>query len=411
MINLEISDKCFNEIYLKHMIYNQKRYQHYFGGSSSGKSYSMGQRTILDVLAGRNYLVVRNVATTIRKSVFNEITKAITFFKVNNLFDINKTDLIITCNINQSQIMFTGLDDVEKVKSITPIKGVITDIWVEEATECKLKDIKQLDKRLRGRSKFKKRMTFSYNPVLKTSWLYTEYFIGLWQDDKQYVENEDISILKTTYKDNSFLAEDDIKALENERDPYYYDVYTLGNWGVLGAVIFKNWKVQDFDINQFGKYYNGSDWGFSDDPFAFVRVAEERNKIYICKEIQATNLSNEESGNLVKEIIDRELITCDSAEPKSVDDWKRMRVNAKAAKKGPGSIEHGIKWLQSKEIIIHPSCQATINEFSMYKFKEDKDGNVLPIPVDKNNHSIDALRYALEDVMSEKKIRFRKGLY
>lgn len=411
MINIEISSKCFNKVYLEYMFNNEKRYQHYFGGSSSGKSYALAQRTILDILEGRNYLVVRNTATTIRKSVFNEITKAITSFKVSDYFEINKTDLIITCKINQMQIMFTGLDDVEKVKSITPIKGVITDVWVEEATECSYKDIKQLDKRLRGRSKFKKRMTFSYNPVLKISWLYNEYFIGLWQDGKQYVENEDVSILKTIYLDNRFLTQDDIKALETETDTYYYDVYTLGNWGVLGAVIFKNWKVQNFDREQFGKYYNGADWGFSDDPFAFVRVAEERNTIYICNEIQATGLSNEESGNLVKELINKEIITCDSSEPKSIEDWKRQKINAKAAKKGPGSIEHGIKWLQSKTIIVHPSCQSIINEFGQYKFKEDKEGNVLPIAVDKNNHGIDALRYALEDVMSEKKIRTRKGLY
>lgn len=411
MINLEVSESFFNPIYLKRMIYNQKRYQHYFGGSSSGKSYSLAQRCVLDVMDGRNYLIVRNTAATIKKSVFNEITKSISAFKINDYFTINKSDMIVTCKLSGSQIMFTGLDDVEKVKSITPVKGVITDIWVEEATECQYKDIKQLDKRLRGKSKFKKRMTFSYNPVLKTSWLYTEYFNGLWQDDKQYAESEDVSILKTTYKDNHFLADDDIKAMENESDPYYYNVYTLGNWGVLGAVIFKNYEVRDFDTEQFGIYNNGCDWGFSDDPFAFVRVAYERNIIYICKEILGVGLSNEESGNLVKPIIDKEIITCDSAEPKSINDYLKMRINAKGAKKGPGSIEHGIKWLQSKKIIVHPECKGMLEELSKYKFKEDKNGDVLPIPVDKDNHLIDALRYALEDVMSDKKVRTRKGLY
>lgn len=413
MIELNIDENVFNPIYLEHMIYNENRYQHYFGGSSSGKSYSLAQRTVIDVLNGRNYLIVRNVQNTIKRSVFNEITKAINFFEVKKYFNINMTDLIITCTLNQSQILFTGLDDVEKVKSITPVKGVLTDIWVEEATETQLSDIKQLNKRLRGRSQFKKRMTFSYNPVLKTSWLYKEYF-SIYQDDKQYVEKDDVSILKTTYLDNLFLAQDDIEAMENETDPYYYDVYTLGNWGVLGSVIFKNWKVEDFDSSAFDKYANGVDWGFSADPFAFVRVAYDvrRKKIWICNDIQGQELSNEESADLIRPLVERELVTCDSAEPKSVADYQRKyKINAKGAKKGKGSLEHGIKWLQSMEIIVHPSCQNIRNELSVYKWKEDKSGNALPIPVDRDNHSIDALRYALEDVMTERKITTRRGLY
>jgi phage terminase large subunit len=414
MIELNISEKCFNPIYLEHMMDNQNRKQHYFGGSSSGKSYSLAQRTIIDVLEGRNYLICRNVANTIKRSVFNEIVKAINNFEVADYFDINKSDFVITCNINQSQILFTGLDDTEKVKSITPIKGVLTDIWIEEATECNLKAIKQLEKRLRGRSKFKKRMTFSYNPVLKTSWLYTEYFNGLWQDDKQFVEGNDVSILKTTYKDNLFLTQDDIDGMENETDPYYYEVYTLGNWGVLGAVIFKNWKVEEFDKDSFGQYRHGADWGFSDDPFAYVRASVDelrKKRLYICDDIQAIGLSNDEAAELIRPIVKSSLLTADSSEPKSVDQFKSLRINAKGAKKGPGSIEFGIKYLQGLEIIVHPSCQNIINELSTYKFKEDKQGNVLPIPVDKNNHGIDALRYALENDMTERKVKTRRGLY
>lgn len=223
-INLEINPGVFNPIYLKHQLNNNNRYQIYFGGSSSGKSFSLAQRTVLDVFKGnRNYLIVRNVQSTLKRSCLNEITKAISNFKLNEYFQVNKTDMIITCKLNNKQILFCGLDDVEKVKSITPIDGVITDIWVEEATETDYKAVKQLDKRLRGKSKVVKRLTLSFNPILKDHWLYTEYF-DIWEDDKQYVEKDNVSILKTTYKDNKFLAEDDIKALENESDKYYYEV-------------------------------------------------------------------------------------------------------------------------------------------------------------------------------------------
>ncbi|WP_286910731.1 PBSX family phage terminase large subunit [Clostridium sp. UBA1652] len=408
-INIEIDSKVFNPIYYKRQFKNNNRYQIYFGGSSSGKSFSLAQRTVLDVLNGkRNYLIVRNVQSTIKRSCLNEITKAISAFKVNEYFEVNKTDMIITCKLNKKQILFCGLDDVEKIKSITPIDGVITDIWVEEATETEYKAVKQLDKRLRGRSEVTKRLTLSFNPILKDHWLYTEYF-DIWEDNKQYVEKNNVSILKTTYKDNKFLTKDDIEALENETDKYYYEVYTLGNWGVLGAVIFKNWKVLDFsDIEKtFDNHRHGIDWGFADDPFAYIKshYDKTRKKIYICDEIEAVGLLNEESAPMVKDKAGSSKVTCDNAEPKSVSDYKRLRVNAKAAKKGPGSIEFGIKFLQGLEIIIHPRCQNFKNEVSKYKYKEDKNGNVLPIPVDKDNHLIDALRYSLEDDMVQNKVK------
>lgn len=417
-INLDIDPKVFNPIYLKHQFNNINRYQIYFGGSSSGKSFSLAQRAVLDVLGGkRNYLIVRNVQSTIKRSVLNEITKAINSFGLNNnpnhkdWFDINKTDMIITCNINRKQILFCGLDDVEKVKSITPIDGVITDIWVEEATECEYKDIKQLDKRLRGRSSVIKRLTLSFNPILKDHWLFTEYF-GIWEDDKQYVEKDNVSILKTTYKDNNFLTADDIAALENETDKYYYEVYTLGNWGTLGAVIFKNWKVEDFsEIEKtFDNYRHGVDWGFAEDPFAYIKphYDKTRKRLYICDEIEAVGLLNSESAPMVKEKAGHERVICDSAEPKSVAEYKSLNINAKGAKKGPGSIEYGIKFLQGLEIIIHPRCKAFKAEINKYKYKEDKNGNVLPIPVDKDNHLIDALRYGMEDDMKQSSMKIFK---
>ncbi|HBG7734044.1 TPA: PBSX family phage terminase large subunit [Clostridioides difficile] len=411
-INLEINPDVFNPIYLKHQLNNNNRYQIYFGGSSSGKSFSLAQRTVLDVFKGnRNYLIVRNVQSTLKRSCLNEITKAINNFKLNEYFQVNKTNMIITCKLNNKQILFCGLDDVEKVKSITPIDGVIIDIWVEEATETDYKAVKQLDKRLRGKSKVVKRLTLSFNPILKDHWLYTEYF-DIWEDDKQYVEKDNVSILKTTYKDNKFLAEDDIKALENESDKYYYEVYTLGNWGVLGAVIFKNWRVEDFsDIEStFDNFRHGIDWGFADDPFAYVKSHYDRmrRKLYICDEIEAVGLLNREAAPLVSKKANGDLVICDNASPKDVAEFSDLRINAVSARKGAGSIEYGIKFLQGLEIIIHPRCQNFKNEINKYKYKEDKNGNILPIAVDKDNHLIDALRYSLENDMEYGGISFLK---
>lgn len=403
MIQLEISRDRFNEVYLEHCLSNQNRYQILFGGSSSGKSVSLAQRTVLDVFGGkRNYLVVRNTQKTLRQSCYNEIVKQIGEFELTPYFDVNKSDLVITCRLNRRQILFAGLDDPEKIKSITPASGVITDVWIEEATECERSAVKQLDKRLRGVSEVTKRLTLSFNPILRDHWIYTEYF-DIWRDDAQYVESAErnLSILKTTYKDNRFLMPDDIWNLENESDPYYYEVYTLGNWGVLAAVIFRNWRVEDFSAieHRFPSYRHGADWGFGVDPFAYVKIHYDktRKRLYVCHEICGVGLLNEESAKLVRPLSGQDRVVCDSAEPKSIAEWRQFGINAAGAEKGPGSIEHGIKFLQGLEIIIHPRCQQAKNEFSKYKYKQDKNGSALPIALDRDNHIIDAIRYATED--------------
>lgn len=407
-MKLKIDPKVFNDVYRKRQLNNQNRYQIYYGGSSSGKSYSLAQRTVLDVMKGRNYLIVRNVQNTIKRSVFNEITKAISSFKLTEYFQVNKSDFVITCTVNNRQILFAGLDDAEKIKSITPIEGVITDVWVEEATECDYKAVKQLDKRLRGRSKFKKRLTLSFNPILQDHWLYTEYF-GIWDDGKQYVEKDDVSILKTTYKDNRFLTEDDIAALENETDSYYYEVYTLGNWGVLGAVIFKNWRVEDLSEirNTFDRIRHGLDFGFANDPNALINMHydKSRKRLFLFGEEYVSDMTNDEIAEMVKPHVGSRVVTCDSSEPKTIKELKLRKINAIGAKKGPGSVEAGIRFLQGLEIIICTSCPNAKAEFSKYKWREDKNGNVLPVPVDKDNHLIDAIRYALEDEMGTQKLK------
>lgn len=215
-----------NDSYLPYME-SSTRTQVFYGGSSSGKSYFLAQRTVIDVMKGRNYLIVRNVAKTLRNSVYNQIVKTILSMGLSKQFNITKGDITITCKRNNKQILFAGLDDVEKLKSVTPIDGVLTDIWIEEATETAYESYKQLTKRLRGESRFSKRVIFSFNPIVKEHWIYKEFFTN-WIDSDTKYHDDKLLILKTTYKDNKFLTEDDIYSLENETDKYFYEVYTLG---------------------------------------------------------------------------------------------------------------------------------------------------------------------------------------
>jgi phage terminase large subunit len=398
MIEIDISKRIFNSVYLPY-IDDNTRTQIFFGGSSSGKSKFLSQRAILDVLKGRNYLIVRNTKNTIRTSTFNEILKIITKFKLYDYFFINKTDFTVTCKINEKQIIFAGLDDVQKLKSVTPKKGVLDTIWIEEATEAEWHDIKELQKRLRGVSDFPKRIIFSFNPILQSHWLYKEYFNN-WDDTKREYKDENLLILKTTYKDNTFLEEDDIKALEDETDKYYYNVYTLGNWGVLGSVIFKNWTIEDCsEVRKIAdNFKNGLDFGYAKDPSALIHTHYDRKKktIYILDEFYKTELTNDLLAIEIKKIIGNQYVNCDSAEPKSIYELRQHQVNSLTTIKGKDSVNHGIQWLQQQKIVIDIHCQNFRNEIQQYKWEEDRDGNVLSRPVDKNNHGLDALRYAYE---------------
>ena len=398
-MKLRIEPSALNSVYLPHLLGNQHRYQIFFGGSSSGKSVFLATRAALDCMQGRNILVLRNVARTLRGSCWNEIYKAITRMGLTAYFAISKADMTITCTLNGAQILFAGLDDVEKIKSITPQSGPLTDIWIEEATETAYEDYKQLDKRLRGASRHTKRLTLSFNPVYKTHWIYREFF-GIWDDAKTYAESDSVSILKTTYKDNRFLTADDRAALENEKDPYFREVYTLGNWGVLGDVIFRNWHTEDLQpiAAAYPIRYYGLDFGFSSDPCGAVDVAldKKKKKIYVFAELYERGLINTMLADRLKNFCGHRPITCDSADPKSITEIRNLGINAIATKKGADSVVHGIQWLQGYELVVDQRCHNMRNELALYQWRKDKDGNSLAVPEDRNNHLIDALRYALE---------------
>lgn len=410
MIDVQIDPRVFNDVYLPHLD-NMARTQIYYGGSSSGKSVFLAQRDVIDVMkGGRNFLVCRQVGRTLRGSVVQEINKVITQWGLHKLFSINKTDGTVTCS-NGYQIIFAGLDDVEKLKSLTPAKGVITDIRIEEATETDAGTVKQLIKRQRGGNpKIPKRLVLSFNPILQNHWLHDEYFKpSKWRDDQTEYKDDDLTILKTWYIHNRFLTEQDIHGLVNEKDKYYRDVYTFGNWGVLGHVIFTNWEVQDLSglRDQFVHRRAGLDFGFSSNPAALacMHYDKTRKTLYIYDELYETGLTNDILAERIKDVIGNDPVTCDSAEPKSIAEIQRHGVNAKGARKGRDSITHGIQWLKQLSVIVDSQCINTQNELRTYQWKQDAGGNATGTPVDRDNHLIDAIRYGTEDDANETEVR------
>lgn len=387
-----------NDSYLPYLEADQYT-QIFFGGSSSGKSYFLAQRIVIDNCKGYNYLVCRNVANTLRKSVFNEICKSISNMQLSMFYRINKSELTITCTLNQKQILFAGLDDVEKLKSITPVNGVLERVWIEEATEIKREAYLQLKKRLRGLSDKNKGIILSFNPVLKSHWIYKEFFAGKWDESKNLYQDERLLILKTTYKDNIFLTQDDIYELEHEEDEYFYNVYALGNWGILGNVIFKNWTTEDLSqmILKFDHIYNGLDFGFSN-PNAMVRVhiSEKSKTIYVFDELYKSGQTYDQLIADLRNKVGRGIITCDNEDSRGIFTLQAAGIKAIPAKKGADSVINGITWLNGYKIIIDIHCQNFINEIQQYHWAEDKDGNVLERPAKTKDHLMDALRYAVE---------------
>lgn len=232
MIDVRISKKVFNDKYLPYLD-DRSRYLLFFGGGSSGKSYFICERYIKRMMSQKmNLLVVRQTGNTNRDSTFALFKQVISNWKVGVLFRI--TDLRIRC-VNGNEIIFRGLDDTEKLKSVTFENGELTDIWVEEATETQEADINQLKVRLRGGTS-DKQMVLSFNPINVNHWI-----------KRHFIDSKLATVCHSTYKDNKFLTKEDKEALEDFKitDPYYYDVYCLGKWGIVGKTFFNAQKVSE----------------------------------------------------------------------------------------------------------------------------------------------------------------------
>lgn len=234
-VNVKISKKVFNDIYLPYLE-NTDRYLVFYGGGSSGKSFFIAQRYIYKLIHPQrcNLLVTRQTGDTNRKSTFPLLKQVIKSWKLSGYFKINESDMRIRCLLTGNEVAFAGLDDVEKIKSITFENGELTDIWVEEATECLEADINQLKVRLRG-GRSKKQMVLSFNPINIQHWI-----------KRHFIDSGLATVCFSTYKDNKFLTAEDRKALEDLKysDEYTYEVYCLGHWGILGKTVFDAKAIQ-----------------------------------------------------------------------------------------------------------------------------------------------------------------------
>jgi dsRNA-specific ribonuclease len=215
-----------------------------YGGSGSGKSVFAAQRYIFKMMESqhRNVLVVRKTGVSNRNSTFALFKQMMYHLDMRKYFVVNKSDMTITNRLHHNVIVFSGLDDIEKLKSITFERGILTDIWIEEASEIELNEFEQLNLRLRGDSKIPFQIWCTLNPITKQNWVYPRFFKET---------DERALIHKSTYLDNKFAGIETHQNMEllKNRMPQYYQVYALGEWGELTeGLVFKRQYFKTFDF-------------------------------------------------------------------------------------------------------------------------------------------------------------------
>ena len=396
MVNLALFRKHVKEKSPKFVpiFTHNKRYEVLWGGAGSGKSHIVARKILYRLLKEshlkHNFLVIRKVDRTIKRSVFTLIRNVISKWGLSSEFDINLTDKTITYKPTGSQIMFSGLDDVEKLKSI---EGV-TSIWVEEATELSQEDFEQLDLRLRGEFPCVKQITLTFNPISEQHWIKKVFF-----DDPI----DGVFTLHTTYIDNAFIDDEYKMVMENKKktNPRYYNIYALGNWGTAEGLIFERVTHRLIRPEEIAglEVVQGLDFGYTNDPSAFHQsyVDQKSKRILVYDGFYEKGMSNKEIAQGIKDMLAHKTVTvADSAEPKSIDYISGKQVKVKGAMKGADSIRAGIDFLLEYEIVVNAHLVEFKTEFDNYCWALDKDGKPTNKPVDDFNHFIDALRYSVE---------------
>lgn len=380
---------------------------HYWlkGGRGSTKSSFISTELILGIMRDAqlgqitNAIVFRRYGVTIRESVYEQLNWAVNVLGVAPHWQAGVSPMQLVYVPTGQKIIFRGVDDATKIKSVKAGKGYIKYAWYEEANEFegpeKIRSINQSV--LRGGSDFV--VFYSFNPP-KAARNWVNQFVAAEREDT-LVHHSTYLTVPPEWLGEQFLVE--AEHLKTVRPEAYRHEY-LGEVTGTGGEVFDNItlrSISDEEIQRFDRIHRGIDWGYAADPFAYNagHYDKTRRRLYLYHEIHKVRLSNRAAAELVKLEAGNGKITCDSAEPKSIDEVRGYGLRVMGAKKGPDSVEYGIKWLQDlEEIVIDPlRCPETAREFSSYELDRDKEGNFKAGFPDHDNHHIDAVRYACEE--------------
>ncbi|MCV2528034.1 PBSX family phage terminase large subunit [Melissococcus plutonius] len=396
----EVLGKGYNKFFHSRNFYRVVK-----GSRGSKKSKSTALAYVHDILKypWANLLVIRRFSNTNKQSTYMDFKWATQRLQVADKFKFNESLPEITVKETGQKILFRGLDDELKITSITVDVGILCWAWFEEAyqieTQSKFETIVESIRGYYAAPDFYKQITVTFNPWSEHHWLKATFFD---KETKKY----DVFADTTTFRDNEWLDEQDKARYLDlyKTNPIRARVVCDGNWGITEGLVFENYKVAEFDslkkIKEIELTCHGMDYGFKQDPTTFISAILdlEKKKIYLYEELYKLHMTTDEIYQAVLNMgYQNEEIVGDNSEPRLLAELKAKGLyRIVPCRKGKDSILHGINFLQSFEIIIHPSCEKSIEEFSSYSYLQDKNGNWLNKPEDKNNHIIDALRYAVE---------------
>lgn len=386
------------------------RHTHYWlkGGRGSTKSSFISVEIILGMMqdTAANALVLRKVGVNLKDSVYEQLLWAIEALGVGQFWQAKRSPLQLSYSPTGQKILFRGADEPKKIKSTKFRRGYCKYIWYEETDEfAGMQEIRTINQSLmRGGSSFF--VFYSYNPPKsQASWVNQE---AMQSAANRLVHTSDYRTVPPAWLGDAFLQE--AAYLKEINEKAYRHEY-LGEVVGTGGAVFDNVvtrEITEAEIKSFDRIYNGVDWGYYPDPWAFNRMHYDaaRRTLYIFGELTRYKQGNRRTADALFTygVTADDLITADSAEPKSVADYRSYGLFCRGAVKGPGSVEYSMKWLQAlAAIVIDPvRCPDTAREFTTYEYERNKDGAVISGYPDRDNHHIDAVRYGLEPIWRRK---------
>ncbi len=389
---------------LVHKAIKNKEYTQFIlkGGRGSAKSSYTSIEVILQLLKNPSVhaVVMRKVANTLRTTVYQQYIWAISELGLYDKWKCTKNPPEMEYKPTGQKILFFGADDPGKIKSIKVPFGYIGILHLEEVDQfAGEEEIRNLEQSiLRGGEMALEIWTFN-PPQTASNWA-NKYCLQ--EKQGQMIHHSTYLTTPKEWLGDRFLS--DAEHLKNT-NPRAYEHEYLGKANGTGGEVFENLEIRtitDQEILRFDRIYNGQDFGWYPDPAAFVRLYynPSQEALYLIDEIVGNKMSNEQ---IATEIIRRQYndvyTICDSAEPKSISDLTGWGVRAIAAQKGPGSVEYSMKWLQRRKIVIDPKrTPKAAEEFTQYEYEKNKAGEIISGYPDKDNHCIDAVRYATEKI-------------
>lgn len=380
MKNFELPEK------LLFYITEKKRYKVSYGGRGSGKSWTAARCLILLAMKSRiRVLCTRQLQTSIKDSVHKLLCDSIYSLELDSYFDITRDT--IRCH-NGSEFIFKGLQN--QTNEIKSIEG-IDYCWVEEAQSVSEESWEILIPTIR---KENSEIWVTFNPDREEDATYQRFVVNPPPDSIVELIN---------YNNNPWFPDVLRKEMEYDKEIDYakYEHIWLGKTVVNteAQVYHDKFELKDFETPENVTFYYGADWGFANDPTAVLRCFIKEQCLYIDYESGGVGVEFEELPQLFNKIpeINRWDIRADSARPETISYMSRQGYRVKACPKWKGSVEDGIEYIRSfRRIYVHPRCKHTYEEFKFYSYKQDKNtGDILPVVLDKNNHWMDSLRYAL----------------